>query len=153
MRIPPPQQSHRTRLSVHVRGGLADGLGAPPALLAATAACTDCETRSERGDCTAHWSAPRPAPPAVQALESLGGTASSQHAQCYVCTTVHKCAAGRVVHERWVGGRFPAKGRLRDVSVPVTTFERWRSLCNKMSNAHKKVHSSTRNAHDHGRIH
>lgn len=125
-----------------------------PPLLAAIAACTDCETRSERGDCTAHWSAPRRAQPAVQALESLGGTASSQRAQCYTfaqrCTSVLQ---GRVVHERWVGGRFPAKGRQRDVSAPVTTFERWRSLCNKKSNAHKKVHSSTRNAHDHVIIH
>lgn len=118
-----------------------------PPLLAAIAACTDCETRSERGDCTAHWSAPRPAPPAVQALQSLGGTASSQRAQCDDCTAVHKCAAGPG------GGRFPAKGRQRDVSAPVTTFERWRSLCNQKSNAHKKVHSSTRNVHDHVIIH
>ena len=108
-----------------------------PPLLAATAACTDCETRSERGDCTAHWSAPRPAPPAVQALQSLGGTASSQRAQCDDCTAVHKCAAEPG------GGRFSAKGRQRDVSAPVTTFERWRSLCNQKCNAQESAQLNT----------
>ena len=121
-----------------------------PPLLAATAACTDCETRSERGDCTAHWSAPRPAPPAVQALQSLGGTAVSQHAQCYTfaqrCTSVLQ---GRVVHERCGRRPFPSQRATERRLGPSSGGDPYATK----SATHKKVHSSTRNAHDHVIIH